>query len=95
MFCAAETSAAIASRLSHDQCAKIASPSAWRRKCSAMAASRRADAAASARVHAVIAAITAASSASASCAGSGNVSSIFSILVVGSDTGSEEITTYA
>jgi hypothetical protein len=72
MPCAAATSAAIASQLSHDQCAQSVGPSARRATSSAMAASRRAAAAASTRAPSVIAATTAASSALRSASASGN-----------------------
>ena len=81
MFCAAATSAAMASQLSHDQPAMSVGPSARRATSSAVAANRRAAAAASTRAHSAIAATTAASSTCFSDSALGNDNSnILSIL---------------
>ena len=85
MPCAAETSAAIASQLSHDHWAWSTGPIAWRRTSSAMAASRRADAAASARAQSAMAATTVASSARTSASAPCKLSNILSILAAVTD----------
>jgi hypothetical protein len=79
---AAATSAAMESQLSHDHWAQSVGPSARRRTNSAIAASRRAEAAASTHAHPVMAAITMLSSASARSSDAGSpVSNIRAILV--------------
>jgi class 3 adenylate cyclase len=86
------TSAATESQWSHDHCAQSAGPSARRRTNSAIAASRRAEAAASTHAQPVIAAITMLVSAVARSSGSGNpVSNICVILVVSTEQRAPQI----